>query len=67
MENIRSALSSNEQISLLKAYYAVADRIEDWNNVMPPLKRIEDPSNNKQVMVLLDLISQIDKLIPSGS
>ena len=34
---------------------------------MPPLKRIEDPSNNKQVMVLLDLISQIDKLIPSGS
>ena len=67
MENIRNVLSSHEQISLLKAYFSVADGIEDWNNIMPPLKRIESPSNNKQVTALLDLISQIDKLIPSRS
>ena len=60
MENIRNVLSSHEQISLLKAYYSVADNIEDWNNVMPPLKRIENPSNNKQVTALLDLIRQIE-------
>ena len=66
MESIRNVLSSHEQISLLKAYFSVADKIEDWNNVMPPLKRIENPSNNKQVTALLDLIPQIEKLVPSG-
>ena len=66
MENIRNVLSSHEQISLLKAYYSVADRIEDWNNVMPPLKRIDNPSNNKQVIALLDLIAQIEHSVPSG-
>ena len=66
-DSIRNVLNSHEQISLLKAYYSVADRIEDWNNLMPPLKRIENPSNNKQVIALLDLIRQIEKLVPSGS
>ena len=67
MESIRNVLSSHEQISLLKAYFSVADKIEDWNNVMPPLKRIENPLNNKQVTALLDLIPQIEKLVPSCS
>ena len=67
MESIRNVLSSHEQISLLKAYFSVTDKIEDWNKVMPPLKRIENPSNNKQVTALLDLIPQIEKLVPSGS
>ena len=67
MENIRNVLSSHEQISLLKAYYSIADKIEEWNNVMPPLKKIENPSNNKQVTALLDLVGQIDTLVPSSS
>ena len=56
IENIRNVLSSHEQISLLKAYYSIADRMEEWNNVMPPLKKIDNPSNNKQVTALLDPI-----------
>ena len=67
MENIRNVLSSHEQISLLKAYYSIADKMEEWNNVMPPLKKIENPSNNKQVTALLDLVGQIDTLVPSSS
>ena len=67
IENIRNVLSSHEQISLLKAYYSVADRMEEWNNVMPPLKKIDNPSNNKQVTALLDLVGQIDTLVPSSS
>ena len=67
MENIRNVLSSHEQISLLKAYYSIADKIEEWNNVMPPLKKIENPSNNKQVTALLDLVGQIDTLVSSSS
>ena len=67
MENIRNVLSSHEQISLLKAYYSIADKMEEWNNVMPPLKKIENPSNNKQVTALLDLVGQIDTLVSSSS
>ena len=67
IENIRNVLSSHEQISLLKAYYSIADNIEEWNNVMPPLKRIDNPLNNKQVIALLDLVGQIDILLPSSS
>ena len=67
IEKIRNVLNSHEQISLLKAYYSVADNMDEWNNVMPPLKRIDNPSNNKQVTALLDLVGQIDTLIPSSS
>jgi len=67
MEKIRNVLSTHEQISLLKAYYSIADNMEEWNNVMPPLKRIDNPSNNKQVTALLDLVEQIDTLVPSIS
>ena len=67
MENIRNVLSSHEQISLLKAYYSIADKIEEWNNVVPPLRKIENPSDNKQVTALLDLVGQIDNLVPSSS
>ena len=67
LEKIRNVLSSHEQISLLKAYYSVADKISEWNNLMPPLKVIENPENNKQVIALLDLVGQIDSLVPSSS
>ena len=67
IEKIRNVLNSHEQISLLKAYYSVADNIDEWSNVMPPLKRIDNPSNNKQVTALLDLVGQIDTLVSSSS
>ncbi len=67
IEKIRNVLNSHEQISLLKAYYSVADNIDAWNNMMPPLKRIDNPSNNKQLTALLDLVGQIDTLVPSSS
>ena len=66
IEKIRNILSSHEQVSLLKAYYSVADNMLTWNNIMPPLKSIDDPSSNKQVTALLDLVSQIDILVPSS-
>ena len=67
MEKIRNVLNSHEQISLLKAYYSVADKLSEWNNLMPPLKKINDPSTNKQVTALIELVGQIDSLVPSGS
>jgi len=67
IENIRNVLNSHEQISLLKAYYSIVDNIEEWNNVIPPLKRIDHPANNKQVTALIGLVNQIENLVPSIS
>ena len=67
MENIRNVLGSHEQVSLLKAYYSVADNMPEWNKLMPPLVNIENPKDNKHVTALLDLVEQIDTLIPSSS
>ena len=50
----------------MKAYFSLADNIPDWNRLMPPLKKIEDPSNHKIVTRLRELVSEIDKLIPSS-
>ena len=67
MENIRNVLGSHEQVSLLKAYYSVADNMPEWNKLMPPLVSIDNPEDNKHVTALLDLVGQIDTLIPSSS
>jgi len=67
LEKIRNVLGTHEQVSLLKAYYSVADNLPEWNQLMPPLVRINNPSNNKQVTALLDLVGKIDKLVPSVS
>ena len=67
MENIRNVLGSHEQVSLLKAYYSVADNMPEWNKLMPPLVNIDNPKDNKHVTALLDLVGQIDTLIPSSS
>ena len=66
LERIRETLTSSEPISTMKAYFSLADNIPDWNRLMPPLKKIEYPSNHKIVTRLRELVSEIDKLIPSS-
>ena len=67
MENIRETLTSSEPISTMKAYFSIIDNIPEWNMLMPPLKKIDDPQNHKIVISLKELVSKIDNLIPSGS
>ena len=47
----------------MKAYFSIVDNIPDWNYVLPPLKKIEDPANQKLVLILKELIKKIDPLI----
>ena len=63
LENIRQVITSHEPISLMKAYFSITDNIEDWNNVLPPLRKIDDPNNHKSVLILKELIKKIDNLI----
>ena len=60
---IRKILTSAEPISLMKAYFSIVDNITDWNNIIPPLKQIDNPQNNKLVLLLKELINKIDPLI----
>ena len=66
MEKIRETLTTSEPISTMKAYFSIVDNIPDWNILMPPLAKIENPSNHKIVTRLRELVCEIDKLIPSS-
>ena len=66
MKKIRETLTTSEPISTMKAYFSIVDNIPEWNILMPPLAKIEDPSNHKIVTRLRELVSEIDKLIPSS-
>ena len=66
MEQIRETLTTSEPISTMKAYFSMIDNISEWNLVMPPLKKIEEPSTHKTVIGLKELISKIDSLISSS-
>ena len=65
LEEIRETLTSHEPISVMKAYFSIIDNIPEWNNLMPPLKKIEDPENHKTIIALKALVSKIDDLISS--
>ena len=60
---IRTTLTSVEPISLMKAYFSIIDNIPGWNNIMPPLKQIENPNNDKLVLLLKEQINKIEPLI----
>ena len=66
MEKIRETLTSSEPISTMKAYFSLIDNIPEWNILMPPLKKIDDPKNHKTVMSLKELVAKIDNLMPSS-
>ena len=63
LEKIRQVITSHEPISLMKAYFSIVDNISEWNNVLPPLKKIDDPENHKLVLILKELVKKIDPLI----
>ncbi len=60
---IRTTLTSFEPISLMKAYFSIVDNIPDWNNILPPLKHIDNPENNKLVLLLKEQVNKIEPLI----
>ena len=66
LEQIRQVITSHEPISLMKAYFSIVDNIMDWNNVLPPLKKLENPENQKLVLILKELVKKIDPLITNS-
>ena len=66
LQQIRQVITNHEPISLMKAYFSIADNISDWNNVLPPLRKIRDPENHKLVLILKELINKIEPLISNS-
>ena len=60
---IRDVLSNNELISTLKAYMSVTSKKSEWNRVNPPLKKIQNPENNKTVIGLIELTKKMEELL----
>jgi len=66
LEKIRETITSEEPISVMKAYFSIINNNPDWNKVMPPLKSLDNPSNNKTIIRLIELTNKMDELIPSS-
>jgi len=64
-EKIRQILFSHEPISALKAFLSVKNKKNEWNRLNPPLQKIDNPDNDKTVIGLIQLINQMNELIPS--
>ena len=63
-EKIRQTLFTHEPVSALKAFMSVRFSKKNWNRVVPPLNKIDDPNNHKIVIGLMELIKKMDELIP---
>ena len=63
-EKIRQTLFTHEPVSALKAFMSVRFGKKNWNRVVPPLNKIDDPNNHKIVIGLMELIKKMDELIP---
>ena len=66
LQQIRQVITSSEPISLMKAFFSIEDGIDEWNNVLPPLKKIDNPKNQKLVLILKELVKKIDPLITNS-
>ena len=65
LEQIRETITSEEPISVMKAYFSVINNIPEWNKLMPPLKSIHQPSKNKTIIRLIELTNKMNELISS--
>ncbi len=65
LSEIRKTITSEEPISVMKAYFSVINDNPEWNKLMPPLKSIDNPSANKIIIRLIELTSKMNDLIPS--
>ena len=66
LEKIRETITLEEPISVMKAYFSIINNNPDWNKVMPPLKSLDNPSNNKTIIRLIELTNKMDELVPSS-
>ena len=66
LEKIRETITSEEPISVMKAYFSIINNNPDWNKLMPPLKSLDNPSKNKTIIRLIELTNKMDELIPSS-
>ena len=66
LEKIRETITLEEPISVMKAYFSIINKNPDWNKVMPPLKSLDNPSNSKTIIRLIELTNKMDELIPSS-
>ena len=64
-DQIREIVTSTELISLLKGFLSIEKQDNNWNRLIPPLRSIEKPENNKSIIALTECIKKMNNLFIS--
>ena len=65
-EEIRSTVFYHQPITSLKAFMSIKEDNPEWNRVLPPLVTLQDPSNNKTIISLLEFTKKMDILLSNS-
>ena len=65
-EEIRSTVFHHQPVSSLKAFMSIKEDNPEWNRVLPPLVTLQDPSNNKTIINLLEFTKKMDILLSNS-
>ena len=65
-EEIRSTVFHHQPISSLKAFMSIRDDNPEWNRLLPPLTRLQNPSNNTTIISLIELTKKMNLLLSSA-
>ena len=65
-EEIRSTVFYHQPITSLKAFMSIKEDNPEWNRVLPPLVTLQDPSNNKTIINLLEFTKKMDILLSNS-
>jgi len=61
-DQIREIVTSTELISLLKGFLSIEKQDNNWNRLIPPLRSIEKPENNKSIIALTECVKKMNNL-----
>ena len=64
-DKIRKVVFSQEQISFMKAYMGYKNSNDDWNIIMPPLIKMNNVGDNKNIKELSKLLIETENLLSS--
>lgn len=62
-EEIRTTVFHHQPISILKAFMSTRDNNLQWNNLLPPLTSMLNPSKNTTIISLIELTKKMDSLL----
>ena len=64
-DKIRKVVFNQEQIAFMKAFLGLTNSKDDWDIIMPPLVKLNNVSDNKNIKELSKLLNEMEDLLAS--